>query len=968
MLRQNQLKAIHISNENDFTSGVHFHATGTGKSWIALQMILDYNVKYPKHNIFWICEQKFILQEQFDLQTIKAKGFEKIFSTFHILNFVDNKCSTWHNSVNSTRFWNKPALVIINRAYLVSGEKYKKINIPIHFIIHDECHSISNSTTRTFYDYFLNKYPFVKSIGFSATPNLDYEPYKNILSHYSIYDSFLDDVIVPPKIIWFKSNETINYQLILDNIPNLLEQMPYKKIIIWCGMIDLCFEMAELWKKHPYFEHFIISTDTSVENDNQKFCSFEEFEQAPNNALLFCACKHREGSDIFNLDTCIFLDKVENRNPKTFVQCVGRVLRKDKTNTKKYGLIIDVKASSSIKICDRMNEYLHIDKNIFPWQYSFYKSKNIYINTLLLSHNLPISSHFPTHQLSIDNIKEKFIKPIPNDPIYHDRLYHELQLIHSKNLTPYLLQAIEILEITNHLVHVTRGSCGSSLVCYMLGISHVDPIKYNVKFARFLNIFRTTLPDIDFDFPHFIRDEVFLKLQLRWPGQVARISNHVHYHKKSATREALRSIGKHKFIAKNDIDLEIRKLPIEERNIVQKKTKELEDTFRCYSLHCGGIIFFPEGVPSELILESKKHQTISQVTLNKQDVANNKNFKIDILSSRALSQLYECHNYQDINFEQSLSDIKTIKLLKSGNNIGITLAESPLMKKALMKIQPENIKDLAICLAIIRPAAKSARYEYEQLDSKQEIKDALVFDDDAISLISDLLKCDDDTADKYRKGFAKNDASLIKEFKTKITDKTIIDKLNGLRKYSFCKSHALSYAQLVWQIAYMKANHPYKFWKATLTHNQSSYRKWVHYFEAKTANINFNSLHLKKNDCSIYADSRRRNFYELSYEEQMKKYGYWDMNKYEFYPGCYGYTDDEGIYHYNGIIASLRVLNFQKNKTAIVLYISVAPHSYIEVHVKQNINLQNKYIGIKGNGIFTDSILSLVESKTTIFY
>jgi hypothetical protein len=142
----------------------------------------------------------------------------------------------------------------------------------------------------------------------------------------------------------------------------------------------------------------------------------------------------------------------------------------------------------------------------------------------------------------------------------------------------------------------------------------------------------------------------------------------------------------------------------------------------------------------------------------------------------------------------------------------------------------------------------------------------------------------------------------------------------------------------------------------------------VHYFEAKSANINFNSLHLKKNDCSIYADSRKKNFYELTHEEQLKKYGYWDMNKYEFYPGCYGYTDDEGIYHYNGIIASLRVLNFQKNNTVIVLYISVAPHSYIEVHVKQNINLQNKYIGIKGNGIFTDSILSLVESKSAIFY
>ena len=98
--------------------------------------------------------------------------------------------------------------------------------------------------------------------------------------------------------------------------------------------------------------------------------------------------------------------------------------------------------------------------------------------------------------------------------------------------------------MTNNIPHVTRGSCGSSLVCYMLGISNVDPVKHNISFARFfLNKYRDSLPDIDIDFPDYLRDEVFLKLELKWPNQVARISNHVHWHDKSALREAIRRIG-----------------------------------------------------------------------------------------------------------------------------------------------------------------------------------------------------------------------------------------------------------------------------------------------------------------------------------------------------------------------------------------------------------------------------------------
>ena len=77
-----------------------------------------------------------------------------------------------------------------------------------------------------------------------------------------------------------------------------------------------------------------------------------------------------EGSDIKNLDACIFLDKVEKKS-KTFVQCIGRVLRKDKAGIKKHGLVLDFKADNCIKICDRMNEYLNSSSS-FPWSYNYY--------------------------------------------------------------------------------------------------------------------------------------------------------------------------------------------------------------------------------------------------------------------------------------------------------------------------------------------------------------------------------------------------------------------------------------------------------------------------------------------------------------------------------------------------------------------------------------------------------------------
>ena len=961
MLRINQRNAINFSKNNNFESGVHFHATGTGKSWISLELILEYHNIYPDKNILWLCEQKSILIEQFNRNTVKEKGYGDIYKKFLIIDYTENKPSKWYEQINSAIFWKKSILLIINRHFLVSQEKYKLLKTMFDLIIHDECHSIQNITTQKFYQYMIEKNKNISCLGFSATPYLSVYPFNKILTSYTIYDAFCDGVIVPPKIKWIESEKVLNDIEILEYCKENINELHYKKIIVWCGMIEKCYELAELWKKE--MKEFLVCIDTSVETSEH----FEEYSKCEKNAVLFCACKHREGSDIKNLDCCIFLDKVENRNPKTFVQCIGRVLRRDKEEQKQFGLILDLKASSCIKICDRLNEYLQCN-NEFPWEYVYNEElvndKNIISHELLLkqpniNETIPKIQHY-----EISDITSKFVKKCPADIEYMKRLQYELDMIYSKNLCSYLIRAVEILELVDYIPHVTRGSCGSSLVCYLLGISNVDPVKYKISFARFLNEYRDNLPDIDFDFPHYLRDEVFLKLELQWPNQVARISNHVHWHEKSALREALRRIGINKQIPKEDLRSFINELSDEQKEEVQKHQNELDNTFRHYSLHCGGIVFFHEGVPESLRLNKK---TLSQIIYDKNDVAKTKNFKIDILSSRGISQLIGIVG-RNIQFHECPYDEKTYKLLQTGNNIGVTLAESPLMRKALLMIKPKSITDIAICLAIIRPAAKNSRCETNEVDYDTKF----IFDDDAIRLLSSFLGIDEELGDLYRRCIAKDkwDKQIKESFHIALENLSVkkkeylLEQLENLRSYSFCKSHSYSYAQLVYKLAYQKAHNPKSFWISTLKNVKSSYRKWVHLYEACRNGVNVNEFLFKSRDCSIYAESRRKNVQDLTLDEQFKKYGYWNMKMGVFFPNCYFYMKEDE-YLFSGLIASSRVIGSKPRVT--VCFIGVGTDKYIEVIVKRKY-MNCKHYGLKGRAKLKNIHEQSYEAHIAKFY
>jgi uncharacterized protein YnzC (UPF0291/DUF896 family) len=234
-------------------------------------------------------------------------------------------------------------------------------------------------------------------------------------------------------------------------------------------------------------------------------------------------------------------------------------------------------------------------------------------------------------------------------------------------------------------------------------------------------------------------------------------------------------------------------------------------------------------------------------------------------------------------------DQRVFELLSKGKNIGITFAESPAMRKTFLELKPTSLDDIAKALAIIRPMAQDFKNEYlKKLINENKIHSYMIFDDDAIKYIKDLIKCPESVADIYRKAFTKNKYKQIKIFKDLLDDflsvdkdkKFVMDRLSNLSKYSFCKSHAYSYAKLVLALAYQKTYNPKEFWLSTLNHCNSMYRKWVHFQCAKThikLTLGKKPWKLVNDTLVSFSNKYNQNIDKIS---QYKNYGYWIDEEY----------------------------------------------------------------------------------------
>jgi len=388
--RPNQKEAIDILNKNGLQTGIHCQATGTGKSFIIIKYI-DYVKRIVNSNckIILFTERVNILKDLFDF-TDGKKNIKKLeewknnnigdLIEFNIIDRVTIKKKDWIELLNKS---NKPTLLVINRAYLTldsynNNLGYKKIT-NLDLIIHDECHSSTSNLCHTFLKYWKDKK--VPIVGFSATPlrngktegefNKDklIEIFSdnsklNLLTDYNMIYSIEQELILPPKFYWYNMESYQTYQTklitkrkaelvtemeigsIMSILNEIMDLLPNKKIVAWCGTIELCIEWCN--KFNEYKKNLknifpeIYKIETFIDNSKIKNNDYHQFKDKNSFSILFCAQKHREGSDIKKLDCCIFLDKVKNRSSIPFIQSIGRVLRIDTQDPNKTcGIIID---------------------------------------------------------------------------------------------------------------------------------------------------------------------------------------------------------------------------------------------------------------------------------------------------------------------------------------------------------------------------------------------------------------------------------------------------------------------------------------------------------------------------------------------------------------------------------------------------------------------------------------------------
>ena len=512
----------------------------------------------------------------------------------------------------------------------------------------------------------------------------------------------------------------------------------------------------------------------------------------------------------------------------------------------------------------------------------------------------------------VKNLGARFVREPFDDPRYLDRLDEELDIIESKGFVRCFQQVTDIIEYTRSqgIIHVLRGSGACSLMCYLLGITSIDPVAENMVLARFMNSNREDQPDIDIDVPHWVRPQILEHLYQKWPGQVARISNNVKYREKTALRRVLKEHGVKGRIPKYFKVTDYFSDPAKVAQI-ESEAEALVGTHRHWSLHCGGIIVYEDGIPDDLVLSG------NQIALTKDDVDEKNLIKIDLLCNRGLSQLWEIdpRPLDEYPYEDDLVS----RLLCRGEVLGLTQAESRTMRKAFIALQPRNYHDVALALALIRPAAadggrKAAYFRYLKKDKNMRIH---IYDDDALGFISETIGCTLDEADKYRRAFKKQDGRLMSVFFNRLSSarkrELRVRQLNDLNKYSFCKGHSLAYGQLVWALAYHKVYNTKKFWHATVKHCNSSYRPWVHKHEAQRAGVFMPSKH-----------------HNLESKDQFLKQKWWTGT--EFMEGCTLQEDDEqpGIWMFRGLVANTRRLH-RYGRSVKFVTIGTGPGEYIDL-------------------------------------
>ncbi|MGJ4997600.1 error-prone DNA polymerase [Bradyrhizobium sp. HKCCYLS3077] len=457
-------------------------------------------------------------------------------------------------------------------------------------------------------------------------------------------------------------------------------------------------------------------------------------------------------------------------------------------------------------------------------------------------------------------------------------LNKELALIAELNYAHYFLTVHDIVRYARSegILCQGRGSAANSAVCYVLGITSVDPTKIDLLFERFISKERLEPPDIDVDFEHSRREEVMQYVYRRYGRhRAAIIATVIHYRPRSAIRDVGKALGLTEDVTSvladtvwgswgdGLSDMQVRQAGLDPKNPMIRRAVELASeliTFpRHLSQHVGGYVLTQDRLDSYVPIGNAAMDDRTFIEWDKDDVDALSMMKVDVLALGMLTCIRKSfaliEQHKDIHYDLASvprEDPKVYDMLCKGESLGVFQVESRAQMNMLPRLKPRTFYDLVIEVAIVRPGPiqgdmvhpylrrrnglEKVSYPAPANGPKDELYKVLhktlgvpLFQEQAMRIAIEAAKFSPEEANGLRRAMATfRNVGTIGSYEEKMVSnmiargydpafaKSCFDQIKGFGSYGFPESHAASFAQLVYVSSWLKRFHPDAFCCALL--------------------------------------------------------------------------------------------------------------------------------------------------------
>jgi error-prone DNA polymerase len=461
------------------------------------------------------------------------------------------------------------------------------------------------------------------------------------------------------------------------------------------------------------------------------------------------------------------------------------------------------------------------------------------------------------------------------DEKLHATLKKELVLIAELKYAHYFLTVHDIVHYarSQNILCQGRGSAANSAVCYVLGITSVDPTKVDLLFERFISKERLEPPDIDVDFEHSRREEVMQYVYRRYGRhRAAIIATVIHYRPRSAIRDVGKALGLTEDVTaaladtvwgswgKGLNDMQVRQAGLDPGNpminLAVELATELIEFPRHLSQHVGGYVLTQDRLDTYVPIGNAAMDDRTFIEWDKDDVDALNMMKVDVLALGMLTCIRKCFDliadHKGKRYE--LADIKgedddeVYQMLQRGESLGVFQVESRAQMNMLPRLKPRTFYDLVIEVAIVRPGPiqgdmvhpylrrrkmnpEDIEYPYPKGGKKNELREVLyktlgvpLFQEQAMRIAIVAAEFSSEEANGLRRAMATfRNVGTIGNFEDKMIGNMIrrgydpqfarncFDQIKGFGSYGFPESHAASFAQLVYISSWLKYHHPDAF-------------------------------------------------------------------------------------------------------------------------------------------------------------